>query len=415
MSDTTLLDRCRVNTNVETDTFVGIKSESGRISVSFPLGFHCSEDEDNLRRDILLLLNVLSKHTDRKDSEINTNEEYSFVDLPLHAYLHVINDFYSRGYYKEREVQRIVAKNGKVDWHRTVKSQRAYIQDDEAFYLDYVVRKQNVNENEIITLIHESCVYESFQKIGWLFTGFMPPKPMLELSKRKRYYASVVRSKLAKTFNDRNKQLFKSMLAIIESLGDDGAANEFRYGTKRFEYVWESMVDKAFGIKGKQDYFPKAHWIINHKTYDNSSLEPDTIMITGDAIYVLDAKYYKFGETGRPSHLPASASINKQITYGEYIAESGKFDDRNGKSPTVFNAFIMPYDSFGKAFHTENDLYYAGSAFADWKVSDGVKPYEEVVGVLLDVKSLMKTRSFSEDKVLRLASLIEERVGKNDG
>ena len=33
-----------------------------------------------------------------------------------------------------------------------------------------------------------------------------------------------------------------------------------------------------------------------------------------------DAKYYKYGWTQLPKDLPSSSSINKQISYGEYIA-----------------------------------------------------------------------------------------------
>ena len=39
-------DKCRVNTNKEADTFVGIKCEDGDISINFPLGYDVSYDDD---------------------------------------------------------------------------------------------------------------------------------------------------------------------------------------------------------------------------------------------------------------------------------------------------------------------------------------------------------------------------------
>ena len=105
MSALALEDRCRVNTNIDTDTFVGIKAEGGDIEISFPLGYRLENDERGLRKDIILLLNTLSKHTDRKDSKLNKHMEFNEVDIPIQAFLYVIADYYSRGYYKEREMQ----------------------------------------------------------------------------------------------------------------------------------------------------------------------------------------------------------------------------------------------------------------------------------------------------------------------
>ena len=408
-----LSERCRINTNIDTDTFVGINATKGDITVNFPLGYNLSMDEEGLRRDIILLMSILSKYSDKRESKINTEQTLDDVNFPIQAYLFLISDYFSRGYYKERDYQFCTAKKGRIDWNRTVKTQRAFVENDGAFYLNFVVKKQNYNEDEIITLIHECCVYESFLRIGWLFSNFIPEKPKLSLYRQKLYYASIINKKLVNTFNDKNKRLFKSMLAVINCLGDEGSANNFRYGTHRFEYVWESMIDDAFGIPEKERYFPKTRWIISKKHYMNSSLEPDTIMLADGAVFVIDAKYYKYGSTGIPSHLPESTSINKQITYGEFIAESPSFKDLNGNAPVVYNAFLMPYDSQGRTFPTHTAFHYIGSALSDWKSSDGTKPYEEVAGILLDVKSLMANTSHYDARIVELAKLIEASVGNS--
>ena len=76
MTRVSLRDKCSINTNIDTDTFVGVKAIEGDISICFPLGFRLSDDDKELRKDILLLLNVLSKNTERRDSEINYNPLY---------------------------------------------------------------------------------------------------------------------------------------------------------------------------------------------------------------------------------------------------------------------------------------------------------------------------------------------------
>lgn len=105
--------------------------------------------------------------------------------------------------------------------------------------------------------------------------------------------------------------------------------------------------------------------------------------------------------------MPESTSINKQITYGEFIAEESQFM-KDGHHPVVYNAFIMPYDSKGKRFPTGTPIHYIGSATSDWKGGD--KKYENVLGILMDVKYLMGIDSRTDpSEILKLAGLIEEK------
>ena len=404
MKTNSLFDRCRTNTNIESDVFVGIRRKDEYYEVNFPLGYHRSEDEKGLRKDILSLISVLAKNTDKKESEINVGLKTDDPDgIPVQAYLYLIKDFFERGYYKERDTYRQIAKRGKIDWSRTIKTQRPLLQDNEAYYLDFVVKKNTINEDELITIVHKFCVYESFDKFGWLFTSFVPPEPKTGLTKK--MMLSVVNNKLQNTFNDRNKQLFKNMIAIIKAIKDD-SESEFRYGTYRFEYVWERMIDRVFGISEKEEYFPRTTWTLSGGVkHNNAFLEPDTIMLLNGKVYVLDAKYYKFGWSGAPGHLPESTSINKQITYGEYIAEEQRFM-KDGQHPIVYNAFIMPYDSSGNRFPTETPFHYIGAATSDWKGGD--KKYENVLGILMDVKYLMSIDGrMDSTEILKLAELIE--------
>lgn len=405
MTNNSLFDRCRTNTNIESDVFVGIQRRDEYYEVNFPLGYHLSEDEKGLRKDILSLINVLAKNMNRKESEIYVGlNQDDPMGIPVQAYLYLIKDFFEHGYYKERDTYRRIAKRGKIDWSRTIKTQKPLLQDNEAYYLDFVVKKNTINEDELITIIHKYCIYESFDKFGWLFTSFIPEKPKTGLSRK--MMLSVVNDKLQNTFNDRNKKLFKNMIAVIKAMKDD-TESEFRYGTYRFEYVWEKMIDRAFGISEKEEYFPKTTWnLVDGRERDNAFLEPDTIMCFNGKVYILDAKYYKFGWSGALGHLPESSSINKQITYGEYIAEENKFS-RNGNHPIVYNAFIMPYDSRGEKFPTRTHIHYIGVATSDWK--KGEKKYENVVGILMDVKYLMNVdRRMDQSEILKLAELIEE-------
>lgn len=210
---------------------------------------------------------------------------YPEEGFPFQAYMYILSDYFSRGLYREREQHFQISRKGKIDWNRTIKTQKPFVQGTNAFYLDFVTRKSSAKENELITLIHEYCVYDSMRKIGWLFTSAESAKPRIKLNAK--LFKTVVNDKLRSTFNDRNRVLFANMLAVIEHLQDEDSPTDYKCGTNRFEYVWEAMIDKVFGIEGKEKYFPKTTWNLNAGSYNNASLEPDTIMVYGGNIYAL--------------------------------------------------------------------------------------------------------------------------------
>lgn len=321
----------------------------------------------------------------------------------------MIFDFYKRGYYKEIEVLYNVAKRGKINWNRTIKTQKAYIQDGNAYYLDFVTKNNSLQNDQMITIIHEYCVYESFDKMGWLFTNSMPQKPRIKFNYR--MFKGILMDKIASTFNDNNKMLFRNLLAIIDYTGSGFSTKKFQYGTYRFEYIWESLVDKVYGISGKEEFFPKTYWNIDKNVVPNACLEPDTIMLCNNDVYVLDAKYYKYGATKRAVDLPESTSINKQITYGEYIDEQKKFRQKYGDNMKVYNAFLMPFNSKSDKWMTEDKVIRIGQAYGDWKTN--LKSYEKVQGIVVDIKFLMKLSSRQNEEEIRvLADKIAKYVNE---
>lgn len=410
MQQASLFDRCKVNTNWDEDIFVGLKCDGDDISIHFPLGFDISHEEKELRSDILLLLDTIRSTTSRKESEyVQGIKSYEQVSFLVQAYLEVIFDFYKRGYYKEIEVLYNVAKRGKINWNRTIKTQKAYIQDGNAYYLDFVTKNNSLQNDQMITIIHEYCVYESFDKMGWLFTNSMPQKPRIKFNYR--MFKGILMDKIASTFNDNNKMLFRNLLAIIDYTGSGFSTKKFQYGTYRFEYIWESLVDKVYGISGKEEFFPKTYWNIDKNVVPNACLEPDTIMLCNNDVYVLDAKYYKYGATKRAVDLPESTSINKQITYGEYIDEQKKFRQKYGDNMKVYNAFLMPFNSKSDKWMTEDKVIRIGQAYGDWKTN--LKSYEKVQGIVVDIKFLMKLSSRQNEEEIRvLADKIAKYVNE---
>lgn len=380
-----MLKECCSVCNFADDGFIGISFKDGLPHVSFPRGYRLSDDDERIRKDILGLIAVLQRFSNQREGNNRIGDGEDQTAFPILAYQYVIKEFIAHGYYTEREVEHRLNDRGKINWKRTIQQVQPQIDNDNAVYLSFIT-KRSINKSNILTRIHEFCVYESFSKLGWLYlsTSYLPKKPTLRFNKR--LFLSTLNDALKNTFNSDKKRLFSSMIEIVKHTDEQADSKEFQYGVQRFEYVWENLVDFVFGESDKEAYFPHATWhIVNGSRSESSALEPDTVMKHDGKFFILDAKYYKFGITGLAAHLPATSSIQKQITYGDYVAVKG-FADEND----IYNAFVMPY----AAKDGEDVLKFVSVGTADWiDYSDETANYKYVLGILLDTRHIMQTYS----------------------
>ena len=399
------------------DEFVGIRYNDGKLNVYFPFGYSkpVSGEERDYRDDILNLISVLSTYSKEsqgvaENHRLNDEE----VQFPIHAYIHVFNYFLNHGYYVENEPVYKRAKGGKINWAKTIKQVRPQIAGDfpneSVVYLDFVTKKSAHKENELITQIHKFCVYEAYEKIGCLFGFMQPEKPTVPFNAE--LFVAVLRTRMASTFNEKHLLLFRNMLDIICYLGKREDNRKASFGTNDFEYVWEGLIDRVFGIEDKNKYFPHCTWKIGKEetTLDwrsekRTALRPDTIMELQEdckKVFILDAKYYQY-----PRTLPGTGSILKQIAYAEFVETM-----LNEKH--VFNAFILPYAAEDDCnTETAYRLENFGYAECEWRKGDAenAKPYERIYGILLDVRSIMQRHpQHSDDDIAELRRIIMEKV-----
>lgn len=88
---------------------------------------------------------------------------------------------------------------------------------------------------------------------------------------------------------------------------------------------------------------------------------------------------YKFGYTHSVKDLPETQSIQKQITYGDYI-------HHNLKDKHVRNSFILPYNKELEVFKKDNNLIrylndnlvYIGFADVDWRSDLNMEDYDNI-------------------------------------
>lgn len=404
---TQIKDLCHINSNLDGDTFVGIKVDADDVSVHFPIGYQLSENENGIRSDIITLISVLKEYTERENRVLQKNKfnEKETIDFPINAYLEVIEYYLNFGYYNESKAVYKTGTKGTINWPRTFKYQIPLVQQNGSFvYTQMSVRTFAPQEGNLITKIHQYCVYESIKKMGWLYGLNATERPPIEFNEN--LFVSVLYNKLLNTYNDRQKKLFTAMIDMITYMDKRPNEKQLYYGTNRFEYVWESLIDTIFGEKNKSDYFPKAEWKIRKgKRIDSSALQPDTIMKWDGKLYVIDAKYYKFGITGYENHLPNSSSINKQITYAEYIDKYIKVDNKK-----IFNAFLMPFNSEKNCFGTKKTFENIGEATGKWRKSSKPKNYDRVQGIVMNTKTLLNGQQGNSQNYYKkeLANCIEK-------
>lgn len=391
-------DICTLHVNNFNEDFVGIVSNNGKINVYFPYGY--AKDREMVKEQIRLLFSVLSLQLSQKKSVFSCGvSDNSEVGLPIQSYMFVIEDYFLNGLFTIREKVSRIRKQGKVNWSQTIKRVKPTFTEAGPIYLDFLVGQSVCDEESFISQIYQYCLGKSISTLWWFYTDKKPCIPNIKLNEK--FAVSFVQSKLETTYNDRQKMLYLQMLAILNQEIYKDTAEEYRYGTNRFEYVWERMIQEVFGIANPEQYFPATKWHIGGKITQNSELRPDAIMYDEKDYFVLDAKYYKYSTfDGDSRGLPQSADINKQISYGEFLSfkQPGK---------VVYNAFILPNNAVETG---KSNIYWAGYADGEWKQNN--KEYEKVQAIFMDVKWLMQQAKNRSRKINELADVIRENYDK---
>ena len=394
--------------------FVGIRIINNQIEFHYPETFQLSETLDGLRKDILAILRTVSlaKTKTRELSSYNTKHSEK-DEFPLGAFLWIINDYLVYGKYENREKHYERGIKGRINWKRTVHS-KPVISNGNIIFTDIVSEKRSQEDN-LLTEIYFVCVQRAVECIGWLYGVSFDSNGVdyrILFKKNKRKYLSAINTEMSHTFDDQKKNRLQNMRNIITGL-DDSIINtrEVVYGVDSYEYVFERMVDSMFSrVDDIRQFYPNATWdlVLEKEPVDSSNLRPDTVLIKDGKVYILDAKYYRYGTTFKPGDMPETTSIQKQITYGEYVKRKNQ-----GCYTDVFSAFVLPYsknlnlhkDRFSK------DLEFVGIANATWFDSDNYNN-RNVVAVLIDTRFLVYnwTRK-NDDNINGIIDIMERNIG----
>lgn len=398
MNKFNLLDICFVNDINEENQFIGLKIKNNQPKIFFPKGYELPTNVKNLRYSVKNLIYVLS--TFKKKYERNCNQNKNIIDdfsFPFDSYLIVLDFFISNGYYKEKHISYKINGNGKINWTKTIQKIKPIIEKNNITYLKTVNKKDQYNYDNILTLIHKFLVWDSLNKIGWLYNINIQEKPIIKFNKS--LFKKIIMKKLNNVYNDKEKRLFKAMLSIVEKYDSiNNNLKEITYGTFHFNLIWEFMLDSIFGVKDKNRFFPQSFYFDkkSKNKYINDSLRPDVIMIDeSNNYYVIDAKYYLYGITNKKEYLPSTSSICKQIIYAEYIENNFKIEPKN-----IFNVFILPFNR-NDNYHKTTEYLYKLNLIGQLNSRKNNKNYEKINVVLLDTKTTMEVFQIKENIKIR--------------
>lgn len=390
--------------------FVGIKIDEGIVKVFVPRVFR--EDED-WKKDIRLFLKSIEIAKTKNTENINKGSNNTDNAWPIDSYLWLINDYLENGFYYNREKKISRSNSGKIEWKRTL--QQVPIYSDGNIIYDQLITSKMTPANDMITHIYKLCLRQSIDKIGRLFNYNFHIQIDQIVSIKEMIMR--VRKELNETFDDIKRIRFNHMLNILTTTeGDNMLSSHYSYGITNYYYVFETMVDMLFdGITGdeKKKYDPNGYWQLNGQNrFLASRLRPDTILKRNDKTYILDAKMYQYGATHDRSKLPETQSLQKQITYGDFV--SNNLRDKN-----IRNAFILPYNKLLKSFindpnamkYNDSNLVYFGYAYVDWRDDEDFQDYDNIYAFGIDFNYLLNNYKNPDYEIInQFCKVIEENI-----
>lgn len=381
---------------------VGIEFKKDIINIYFPLGYKIPDCNNEIeeKKAILDLIRTISLCKNNGEREEYNFENGETENIPVNSYLWLINDYLKNGLYNVFEKKYIQSQKGKINWKKTFKTKPVF-NEKEIVYLNPITELKSKNAN-IISEIHAVCVNISIDKIGWIF-GSINKIDNYQQSYTDDMYLDILNRELVKTFDDKKKILLRHLINVISKKSNNDMSDLVNdLLTNNYQIAWEKMIDHVFGnVIDKKEFFPEIIWDLHKKNNPKPTMRPDTIIKNNKEIYIIDAKYYKYGVEENGS-LPGAEAIDKQITYGEF--NSDKFN-----TSEVYNAFIMPFNMNDELFKSSIPIITIGNVRSIGRTSTG-KPYEKIVVILMDTKYLIDLffHRIEKDEILLIKNIMNE-------
>ena len=354
--------------------FVGIRSKTNNIYITFPIGYNIKEEtiskesDEKIRMvypDIKILMKIMDSN--KIDYYEKGKERFSFSSA-----IYIIEDYLKYGLYNKDGMTLQMNGPGKIDWKETLNSIEPIYYNNSLIYERTYTNNKSSKES-IITSIQKYCLKISVKVIGWLYN--INKLDLIEQNNlEEKELLFELNKELHNVNEDRKKKLLREMIIFISGTSESKNIKnqEFSIGRNHFDKVWEQILRKQiYNFYEEYPCYPRTYYQYNDGTKKyNSKLIPDIIIKKENKIIIVDAKYYKENTT------PDSSDIFKQILYGQYIKNKNK-------KCNIKNIFILPKN-------IEKDKF-EHIAFAN---ADHFKENKKIDVYYLDTKTVLKSNNF---------------------
>lgn len=374
------------------DTFVGLILEKSKVHIYSPEAYPLDLESRTFSDDIISLFRTFnnSKWSDEKEEYPNKIANGPTFDA-FESYIWVIKDYISNGVPLDHFCERKKNVGGKISWKRTIQSSNLIISDGNILY-DPLISVRQYHSESLFSQIYRKCLNMSISYFGWLYHLETKEDFNIEETEKKQYLA-YLKNRLLQTYTDYGKILILHLMKIVSGVSSLQKGDKLQFGVQEYHSIFERLVDYYFGnVSRIEDFYPGASWHLKKLDYSESKcspLRPDTVVVNGVEAFVIDSKFYRYGSTALLNTLPDTSSIQKQITYGDFIKNNNLF----GIS-IVYNVFLLPYDKTAKyyrdieLFESTDNIQFIGYAETEWR--SGSTSHEIIYAFLIDLKYLIK-------------------------
>ncbi len=316
----------------ENSSKVGIEQINNTlINIYLPIGVTKEEAESDENFIYKLLNSILPAK--KKELMLNGNLNSNNVnEWPIYSEIWLVKDYIYHGLYEELERNYNINIGGKINWKKTLNKESILYND--SIYYPNIVFERKEKKYTIITELQKYCL--NLCVVGKYICKLNNTNFNINISVNQESinnYLKILKQELAISFEDHKKQLLNSLINILSYYSSSNLTTINSFITYEYHYSWEYMISKVFNNDKilMKNILPKSGYHPKELGY-NSSLIPDTVFAKDDSIYILDSKYYSYGNT------PNTSDICKQTEY----CRTAKSKLKNSRYKSIYNSFILP-------------------------------------------------------------------------
>lgn len=343
---------CRLHGKMISFEVTGLLIFKGEFLMIFPKSYELPTTDIKIKKHIEILIKVLLKYKtenvlDPLESELLGGKNGGNIENLITAY-QLIQDFTQNGYLLKETLIKSTNYSGKVDWPTTIKKRHPILSEKYVVYDNPIFHKKITDQQNLLVKLHKYCIYKSIEEFGWLLgisSDFAEPEQNLLINYDLTFLINFLTSELNNTFVDRGINVITLLIQFISGVNPENPEEKLEtLATPYFQNVWETMCSVNFKNQyhSLKQIIPKLKWEID----SNATVQPqrpDLIIIRGNTLYILDAKYYNIEK-----NLPGWSDIVKQLFYGYTIYSNIQSNEnlvphlKIHNITRVYNAFLFP-------------------------------------------------------------------------